>query len=140
MVTVAGCLAAAALSTVVAAPAPPPPSREPPPPGSPPPSPSPARGEASAASALSGRGAERRDLAVLGQMAQRGLLQVAHALRRHAEPAPRLAQRHRLRAVDAVAQPQHLALVLRELLDGTAQALLGQRDLDLLLGRRAVGG
>ena len=69
-----------------------------------------------------------------GEALERPVLDAAHALRRQAQPPAGLAQWRRVVAVDAVAQPDHLPLLLGELLERAVHRLLAQADLDLLLG------
>src|SRR5918911_1684851 len=85
-----------------------------------------------------GRFAQALELARARQPRERLRLDLAHALGGQAEPAAGLAQRGRVVAVDAVAQPDHLLLLVGELRDRAPERLLAQRDLDLLLGLRAV--
>src|SRR5215210_5415884 len=84
----------------------------------------------------SGDFAERLELAAHGEALERLRLDLAHPLRREAEPAAGLAQRLRIVPVDPEAQPDHVALRLRELLDRAPQELLREAHLDLLVDRR----
>ena len=96
-----------------------------------------------AAAMLLGRFAERRDRLVLGEAAERLLLELADALARESEPAAGLAQSLGLLAVQAEAQRQHGALVLRERADCVAQRLpveLGARRSPRSTGRRWRSG
>jgi hypothetical protein len=61
-------------------------------------------------------------------------------LGRHAEALARFAQRSRLVAVDPVAQLEHVALGLGELVDGPPDDFLGEGQVGLLLWAHLVGG
>src|SRR5215210_2414427 len=80
-----------------------------------------------------------RDLARRGQPLERLVLDAANALGRQPEPLSGLAQRRGLVAVDAVAEPDHLLLLLGQARQRAVHCLLPEADLDLLdrLGRVA---
>src|SRR5215208_4513990 len=82
---------------------------------------------------------EPGDLARAGQPLERLVLDAANALRREPEALAGLAERRRLVAVDPVAEPDHLLLLLREVLERAVDSLLAEADLHLLdgLGRVA---
>src|ERR671914_319804 len=77
---------------------------------------------------------ECRDLAELGEAGERLVLDPPHALGREAELPAGLSERRRLVPVDAVAQLDHPALLLGQLVERGAHGLVAQADLHLLVG------
>src|SRR4051794_38518966 len=88
----------------------------------------------------SSRFVQRRQLARLGEAPERLLLDLANPLGADAEPATGLPQRRGLLAAEAEAQPDHVALALRQahdgLLDGARAGVLDHLVLDARLLRR----
>src|SRR5213593_3050705 len=74
------------------------------------------------------------------QPLERLRLDLADALGGQSEAPAGLAQRGWLVAVDAVAQPDHLLLLVGQLGDRAAEGVLPKRDLDLLVGGRTLAG
>src|SRR5215216_1984496 len=73
------------------------------------------------------------DLAPGCEPLERLRFELAHPLGGQAEPPPGLPERLGIVAVDAIAQPDHIALRLGQLLDGASQELLAEAQLDLLI-------
>src|SRR5215204_233087 len=65
-------------------------------------------------------------------------LDLTHALACEVERPADLLERPRLRVVEAVAEDEHGALTLRERPERTGEGLAAERDLDLLVGLRAL--
>src|SRR3954471_14946299 len=68
------------------------------------------------------------------QLLERLVLDLADALARHVERATHLVQRARVLAAEPVAQLEHAALAVGEVLQGLAQRLLGEDLRDALVG------
>src|SRR5215210_6027410 len=79
--------------------------------------------------------AQRLELPELGEPLQGTRLDLPHPLARYAEPPPDLLERHRpCVTVHAVAEPDHLALLLGKLPDSVPERLLGKAHVHLLGG------
>src|SRR5256714_14441078 len=83
---------------------------------------------------------DRLHLAQARETLERFGLDLAHALARQAEAPADFLERLRLGVVEPVAEDQHLPLALGERRKGLGERLAAQRDLDLLVGKRALAG
>src|SRR3954454_6030175 len=83
---------------------------------------------------------QRLELAHPAEAAEGARLDLAHPLRRDAELAADLAQRGGVAAGDPVAHLDHRALAVGQLFERPAERLLGERDVDEVLGAGAGGG
>src|SRR5918992_1508952 len=83
---------------------------------------------------VSGGGVQRLELALSGKPPERLGLELAHALRRQAEPAAGLAQGGGLIALEAEAKLDPLPFALGQLGDRALHRVFGQADLDLVRG------